>query len=320
MVRVKRLTYPIFGLVLLVLALFWLGRTLDVIPATLNDLALRAWPALLVLFGLVTLLHGRLPFGRMVAVVLTVFLVIGVGYGAYTDRADQIASGEARTFDQMIPADVTLLRVRVQTLTTDIELLTGLTDERVVMGEFVGSPENEIMVDFDQEADGTATLTLREERVTTIPDLDTIGRGVLQVELPQSLPIDVGLIGDDGTVSLNLSQAALEFLNVDLGTGSALITLPSYKPTLSDNDDVLGTLEVANGDMTLFIPPSVAGRLALDRGSSNLEPSYNEDLYNYLRDDILESRLINTAPIVHHYTVIIPRGRFRLEVPGEVAG
>ena len=49
--------------------------------------------------------------------------------------------------------------------------------------------------------------------------------------------------------------------------------------------------------------------------AAGFAPQYDPDVYNYLVGDVLEARNINTAPIVVHYSVNVPHGLIRIEVP-----
>ena len=156
--------------------------------------------------------------------------------------------------------------------------------------------------------DNTATLTVTETRPNQFPMLEAIGRGRLHLELPSNIPVDVNVDGQSGLVSLNMSDMAVERLNLDWQQGDALVTLPEYDPQGSPDDAVLGALVVADGDITLFVPQAAAARFELNRGSSGLNPVFDPLLYNYLVGDILESRSYDSAAIKMHYIVTAPRG------------
>jgi hypothetical protein len=209
---------------------------------------------------------------------------------------------------------LTLLRLRIQTLATDVDLLGTLTSE--VSGEFVGSSDNRIDVSYAELADNSATLTLTEVRESgDFPMLETMGRGTLHLELPPNVPLEVEFVGQEGSVVLNMGGTALERLNITSVRGDAVVTLPAYEPLLSTSAESLGTLTVGDGDLAIFIPQAVGARLELDRGGSGIQPQYNDALYNYLVGDVLEARNINTAQVVARYTLRVPRGLIRVEVP-----
>ncbi|MBZ0288395.1 MAG: hypothetical protein K8I30_12330, partial [Anaerolineae bacterium] len=210
---------------------------------------------------------------------------------------------------------ITLLRVQVSSLTTDVEVLRSLNTGRQITGEFVGSRENSVQLAYDE--DGTsASLSLVEKQSGAFPLLENVGRGSLRLELPPDLPLDVEVVGTGGTVRLSMSGLAVERMNLNLQQGNALITLPIYRPLGSQPTDTLGTLSTQNGDMTLFVPPEIAARFEVEgRGS---EPVYDPTVYNALfNNTVLEARSIDVAEIVMRYNLVVPRGRIRLEVPQE---
>jgi hypothetical protein len=93
------------------------------------------------------------------------------------------------------------------------------------------------------------------------------------------------------------------------------VTLPVYDPLGSGPEDVLGTLAVRDGDITVFIDPQMAARLELNRVGSGIDPVYDPGVYNYLVGDVLEARTIETADIVVRYNLTAPRGRITVREP-----
>lgn len=309
---VRRQTNLLLGLVVLALAVIVVARALGSIPDGAFDLILRAWPALLLLAGLSILLRGRLPFSNGIALVASAAVAGGIISSAYTTRATQQRADNRQTIEQPI-GNLTLLRLRVQTLATDVDLLSTLTSN--VTGEFVGSLDNRIEIDYDELADSSATLTVREIREGgDFPNLETVGRGTLHLELPPNVPVDVEFLGQDGSIVLNMGGTALERLNVTSQRGDVVITLPEYRPLLSAPSESLGTISVNNGNLALFIPSAVGARLVLQRGGSP-NPQYDPNVYNFLVGDILEARNITSAPITMNYTLRVPNGQTRVEVP-----
>lgn len=310
----RRQTNFLWGLVVLALALVVLARALGAIPDGMLDMILRAWPALLLLAGLSILLRNRVPFGSGIALVLSAVVAGVIISSAYSTRATQQSTDSTQAINQTLSPGLTLLRLRIQTLATDVDLLGTLTSE--VSGEFVGSSDNRIDVSYSELADNSATLTLTEVRESgDFPMLETMGRGTLHLELPPNVPLDVEFVGQEGSVVLNMGGTALERLNITSVRGDAVVTLPAYEPLLSTSTESLGTLTVGDGDLAIFIPQAVGARLELDRGGSGIQPQYNDALYNYLVGDVLEARNINTAQVVARYTLRVPRGLIRVEVP-----
>ncbi len=310
----RRQTNLLLGLVVLAVAIIVLARTLGLIPDPIFDLILRGWPALLLLAGLSLVLRGRVPFGQVIALLATAVVAVVIVSNAYSTRASQQRSDNQQAINQPLGSNLTLLHLHIDTLATDVSLIGTLTQS--VTGQFVGSSDNSIQVNYVQSADGSATLTLHEVQTSgSFPMLATMGRGTLHLELPPNVPLDVQYVGEDGSTVLNMGRTALERLNVTLAHGDAVVTLPDYKPLLSQPSDSLGTLTVGNGSLVMVVPQDVGARLELQRDGSGIDPQYDDKAYNYLVGDVLEARNINTAQIVEHYTLHVPHGKIRVQVP-----
>jgi hypothetical protein len=207
-----------------------------------------------------------------------------------------------------------LLRVRVLALATDVELSLALGTGGNVIGNYTGGRDNRVDIALEQDADdNSVTLTLREVRTSEFPFLETVGRGVLQLELPPGVPMDVEFASEDGDITLNLSSTQLERLNVNAARGDVLLTLPSYQPQFSDRGDNLGSITAQDGDLTLRVPADVAARLQLDRAGSGIQPQFDDQRYLYLQGDVLQAADLETAQMVVYYNLTAPRGLIRLD-------
>ncbi len=318
--RLQRRTAPLLGLVCVIISVTLMAQSIGALPSGLIDLMLRGWPALLVLGGLAVLLRDRFPLSGLIALVVSVALTAGIAYYAFDARAQQQRSDNRQPIEQVLPANITLLRLRVQALDTEVELLRSLDAVPLVTGEFVGSSDNTFDVSYELLPDDSVTLTIAEVRTSGFPFLETVGRGALQLELPPGVPMDVEFVSEQGNIILNLSGTALERLNVNARGGDVIVTLPSYQPLFTGDVNTLGTIEAQNGDLTIRVPEDVAGRFELNRGGSGVVPQFNPDVYNYLQGDVLEARLIDIADIAVRYTLTAPRGLIRLDVPESPSG
>ncbi|HEX2619675.1 MAG TPA: hypothetical protein VHL11_06000 [Phototrophicaceae bacterium] len=302
----------LWGLVAVSVAAILLLKTLGILPEGLNDIATRAWAVVLVFLGLSILLRNRLPAGGIIAVVVSVALVAGIAAAAYGGRTGQPRDDYHEPIAQNVGAGVGLLQITLDILTTDVEI--GLsTGSRVVEGEFIGSRQSVIQIDYDEDNAGLATMVVHETKPESFPALDSVGRGTLKINLPANVPLDVDLKITSGDSTLNLSGTTLERLNLNAQTGNALVTLPEYEPRSDSVQQNPGTLTVQNGNITLFIPEAVAARLELDRGSRGIEPQFDSTVYDYLGGVLLENRNFANSDIVIHYVVVAPRGLIRVE-------
>ena len=317
--KTRRQTNFLWGIVILAVAVMLLLRALGLLPDGIYDLITRAWPALLILAGLGVFLRGRVPLGNGIAFLLTAVIVGGMATYSFSSRAEQQRDDNRIEFTQPLGDGITLLRVRVQTLATDIDLAAAL-EATTISGEFVGSTQSDIQMDYTEVGDGTATFTLREVQTGAFLMLAAIGRGTLRLELPPEIPTDIEFIGADGNATLDAREILVERLNVDLSKGDALVTLPEYDPQGSPEDATLGAWAVRDGDITVVVPGAVAAHLELDRGLSGIQPQYDPTVYNLLATGTtgaLEARNFDSAEIRVRYNITAPRGQIRLEIAPE---
>ncbi len=308
-----RRTNFLWGAIFLAIAAFVLAYALGYVPPGIWDLALRAAPALLILAGLSLLLRGRIPLGGLLSVILTLVLVAGVAVTAFNQRAGQQSDDNVVQIAQALDPNVNLLRVRLESLTTDVEISPSADASAGITGEFVGSSESEIDVNFSLGADNSATLTIVEAQPAGFPRLDRVGRGTLTLELPPGLPLDIELVGQDGDTILNLDSLDLERLNASVAQGNLAATLPDYQPTLLGANETGGSLTAGNGSLTLFLPQTVPARLQLNRGGSGIDPVYDPTVFNYLVGDVLESRVLDPSGNILQFALAAPRGQIRVE-------
>jgi hypothetical protein len=310
----------LLGLVAVVLAALWVLRALDVFPGYLADLIGRSTPILLVLAGLSILLRGRVPFSEVLALLLSAGLIAGVGTTAYQVREMQMRDENVIEVAHALEDEVILLRVRLQSLATDVEITRAPTTEaRTVRVIFEGSTERDLVNSLILDDETSATLTINEVRENPIPRLEAVGRGTMLVELPPEIPVDVQLEAVQGEVRMNLAGVRLERLNLAQQTGDAFVDLPAYDPAFSRPEDTLGTLLLANGRMTIRVPATVAARFDMS-ASTGGDPTYDPEEYNLLfARDILEDRNIDTAEIVHRYNLEVSRNQLFVTVPEDDA-
>jgi hypothetical protein len=306
----------LWGAIAVAAAALVILRALDVLPAGLFDLILRAWPALLIVAGLGALLRGRAPLSGLIALGVAVAITANIAALAFAARSAQQRDDYRYPIAQAIDPGISLLVLEVNGLATQIEVNIADEGASAITGEFVGSSESVIAQAYNDQGGGLASLRLTEAQPNAIQRLDAVGRGALRLALPAGLGLDLALTNESGTVILNLDRAALERLNLDVGQGDAIVTLPTYAPQsptfAQDPDAQTGAITVRGGALTLTVPEGVAASLALNRGDGVFEPVFNELRYNYLRSDVLEARDIDDASLVVRYALNVPRGTIRV--------
>ena len=284
----------LFGLTLVAISSVLLLRALGLIPDGLYDLLSRAWPAVIILFGLVYLLRNRVPLGGLIALAISVALVVNVALIAFSVRTSQQRDDNVQQIAQEIGSDVSLLQLSVDTLRTDLNIGVSLVDDKIVSGEFIGSTENRITVEYEPGEGGLATLTFSEEQPNAFPMLEAVGRGQLNIDLPADLAIDLLVISEQGSALLNLTNIDLERLNFDLLQGDAQVTLPEYEPLSPSfqqgGDTITGTITIRSGDLVLQVPETIGSRLELRRLNAGVDREFDETAYRALENDVLESR------------------------------
>jgi hypothetical protein len=311
-----RRTSVLWGVILAAMALVLLLRALEVFPAGMQDILARSWPVLLVLAGLALLLPGRVPLGGLAALALSVALVGGVVTVAYSTRAGQFRDDQQQPLSQPVGAAITLVAVNIDLLATDIELQRAAGDGREIGGQFTGSLGSEIVIEYEERADGIGEFTLREEQPDQFPGLEAVGRGRLLLELPADVAVALALRGEDGTATFNMSDLRLERFSAELERGDVLITLPEYQPLSPTAIDEPGQIATREGNVTLFVPRRLAARLELNRGGNDIRPLFDPSyiLIDDGADGTLEKRAIGADDIEVYYEITAPRGQIRLEV------
>lgn len=311
--KIQRRTNLLWGLLFFSIALILLLNTFDVIPSGLYDLLVRAWPALFIVFGVSTLLRPRIPLSGAIAIVVSALLVGGMAAVAYTNRAEEERSDQLKAITQTISEEVNLLEISLETLMTNVEVESSPDRAAGITGEFVGSTESVIAISYAEGTDNRATFTVRETRPDQFPNLEAVGRGVLRLQIPTDIAVAISFAGEDGEVTFNMSDLALERLSLVTQNGNVLVTMPEYAPLSPNAAEQPGNITARNGAVTLFIPEAVAVRLSLEREGSEIRPEFDENIYRYLEGDTLEARTYETADIRLNYVITAPNGLIRVE-------
>ena len=302
----------IWGIVFVGCAAIVLLNALGSVPEGMFDLFKRALPAVLIFAGLSIVLPSRIPLGGVVALVITGIVIAGVTITAYSNRAGKAQDAQRQTINQLIGETVSLLQINIETRDTDVELRAS-ESSNTISGAFVGSSESQLTINYSEDADGRGTYTFSEAPMRDFPLLEALGRGTLEILVPIDIPVSLAFDGDAGNVLFDMSNLALERLNLTLASGGVGVTLPEYQPQSPNATDQPGTLTANNGDVTLFVPESVAVRFELNRQGSGIDPQFDDRTYLYLVGDVLESRSYETAEVAVRYIVTAPDGQISIQ-------
>lgn len=273
-------TLPFLGLGTLLVA--WLWRVGVLTPGQ-ADLLARSAPAPLLLLGLRALARGPQP-GRKRAWLANAFALAGTGAICALFAAQAFERFDARPrqdtreqalLSRALPGDLRLLRIELQATASDVIVERALTPLPEISGSYVGSANYQLELTCNgapcaddgrlaARADGTADFHLRVNPRAALPPLEERGRGALRLQLPGALPVDLLIESRGGELTLSLGGVQLERLNVALGRGDALVSLPLYAPLGTPKGAAHANLMLGQGSLTLRVPMALDGRFTLD--------------------------------------------------------
>lgn len=298
------------ALVLVAIALIVILRALNVFPDGLFDIIVRSAPALLIFWGAFLLLRRRIPFGGIIALAIVGALVVNIVLVAFSSRANQLRDDYSESFVEQVSEDVSLLRVQVDLLSTDVNV--RVSDTNVIESAFVGSAESLVSYEYQDDELGAATFSVEEVQPNEFQLLQDVGRGIFDMELPDDTGIDLLINAQNGTSVLDLGNFQLERFNLNLQRGSAQIVIPAYEPQNTNDDGYIGVINVFDGDITLFVSEEVGLRLEFPTLSGG-EPAVDETIYNVLRDRTIESRNFDNAEVILVYQLRVPNGNVTIQ-------
>lgn len=303
------------GLVLLAIPVIALLQNLDFISSGAFDLLLRAYPAIIIFFGLALLLRWRMPFGGFVALIITVSLTIGVAFYAYSSRVDDQLTDNIINIREQVDPTITTLQLNLSTLDTDVVVSVASDNSREIVARFTGGNNNDVRSTYSEDV-GIATLTLEETLLDPLPTLKDIGRSQMTVSIPPEIAVAIAYRGESGEANFDMAAVDLERLNLTQEVGDVLVTLPEYQPQSPSVIENPGRWDVNNGDLRVRVSEDIGARFFLSR-SSNPEPSSPENFDNLIfglelssNDYVLISRGYETLPVQVVYRVNVPAGAF----------
>lgn len=269
---------PLLACILPLLLLLWQSGAL---PAGMADTLARAAPAPILLLALRALVRGertgarRALLANLLALGGMAVFVAGVAALAITREDGRLRdAGAGRLIQRALPAELRLLRLELSALASEIIVERALSPLPELSGRYHGGANFRLTLvcngapcpadgRLPAHEDGTADLHIHELQQQAFPPLSARGRGQLRLRLPATAPLDLLIRSRAGPMTLSLSGLQLERLNVELGRGDALVSLPEYAPLATARGDTQGRITLAAGDLTLRLPPGLDGRFPL---------------------------------------------------------
>lgn len=311
------------GLMVLLVPLVFVAEAFTLFPVGLADALQRAWPALLVFFGLSVLLRNRLRIGGLLALSISVALVAGVAAIGFSAREGTIRTENETMLMETVADEMTLLQLNLTTRDTSVRVASNTGTNRRVQATYIGSENISFDETYEEDVStGIATLTLDEVQIAEFPALEDVGRGTLEIALPSDVALAIAYVGADaGTdgAEFDLASLNLERLNLILNRGDVLVTLPDYQPLSPSVQTEPGTWTVSNGSLRVVVPEMVGTRFILSQ-SSNRQPrigeSFDELVYALeigLNEWFLVSRRFDALDVQLRYNVNVPNGTVRID-------
>ncbi|HVO69100.1 MAG TPA: hypothetical protein VMT24_03580 [Aggregatilineaceae bacterium] len=281
----RNLMWP---LIIMAVGAVWLLMTAGALPEAAGDIVLRAWPAVLVLFGFDVLFgRRRVQIWRLsvemslVGLAVTIVLLAGLVWLAYRNQAEVVRADNVQVFSQVLPEEVSHLRLEISLDRTAVTASPATSNPRELGAEFKGSKDSDVAMTWSVEGE-TGILTVTETHASPIPKLKDYGRGTLNLTLPVEAIVDVlDLSNHHGDMTADLQPLRVEQLAVSVDNGDLTVHLPAQ--------DVLQGKLKTGGGLELFVPQNMA--LVLKAQGSG-EPEYRYDTFRYdlLRDGTLKLR------------------------------
>ncbi len=211
-------------LVVIGLGLLFLLNNLGVVEWSVWRVLMEAWPLLLIAIG-IDLLIGRRSIAGDLLVLILILAVFAGGFwlirgtdllaaGAQTTNVGRPLGGASRARIVLQPAAAEL---RVRALASAVALVEGTAQY---------ARSHTLREDLKMSGQ-TAVYTLE----TVGGAFTTVGFGQRQpiwdVGINRSVPLELGVKMGAGVITLDLSEVMLEELEIDLGAGQTIVTLPA---------------------------------------------------------------------------------------------
>lgn len=243
------------ALVLIFLGGLFLLFNLGALNWTVGMAVWRLWPIILVGVGLNGLLGRTIPYGSLVALLLTVVIVFGSLFtmnSAFTGGA--LLSGA--TIDQPL-SGVNKASVELSPGIGRVRIGGGAAADKLVEGRIDRTAGDRVVNDFSS-SNGVGSYVLRQEG---IPFEFHVGPSDMtwDLRLTEQIPLDLRIHTGVGQSELDLSKLTLSNLELDTGVGQSTITLPR-------KGSFQGIIKGGIGETSIRVPKGLAVKVYVRTG------------------------------------------------------
>lgn len=255
--RSRRQVGIVGPLILIGLGVVLLLNNLGLLDWSVWEAILRLWPVLLVAAGLDLILGRRSAWGSLLALVLT---LVALGLALWLSQTGAEVGPAARTeVIAQARGDESRAEVTINPGVGSLHIEASVDSDNLVEARLRLGRNEEFVEEFSTEGEA-AVYTLRSRRTSFGPfSVGSVGRRRWDVELGREVPLHVRADLGVGEAKVDLTELALQSLQLDIGIGQAFIELPEAGSYNVKTD-------CAIGQTVVVIPESLAVRARLDTG------------------------------------------------------
>lgn len=244
-------------LILIGLGVVFLLNNLGIVSWSVWGMLLRLWPVLLIAAGLDLILGRHSVWGSLAALLLTVAVL---GAALWLSQTGPGPARAARTEEIAQPlGDVQQAQLTVEPGVGRLHVGAAIDSPNVIEGTVDLARQEELTQDFTVQEQG-AVFTLSTQRTSFGPF--TTGwpaTRLWDLQLSPRVPWHVQASLGVGEMDLDLSGVTLDDLDVDLGIGQTVVSLPP-------EGRFTARVEGAIGQTVIVIPEELAAQVRWDTG------------------------------------------------------
>lgn len=285
----------------------WLLITAGAFPTAVEDNIIRAWPALLILFGFdvllgrrqITLARRRVSLNVLGVIALLIAVPLVVWF-AYARQADELKDDNRVVFSEAVPDEIESISIDIAVDRTAVTVQRAepspddasdsdpTAPPRQLQAEFAGSNNSQVDMIWDVQG-AAALLAVGETQRDSIPKLEDHGRGSLVITVPADVAINVMQVAvEEGDLDVNLMALSLERLDLTTRSGNLDVVLPDQWTD--------GSLYARGGSVTVSVPPGVALWMIPSETSGRPNYDYRSTRYFVLENGTLRPENIEGFP------------------------